>query len=80
LAPINYRLPESVRTNPPAFGSAEYFDLYYRRLFAYGSASSAGASLAFADGSVRFLSANTSLITLREISTIAGGEVPSNAF
>jgi prepilin-type N-terminal cleavage/methylation domain-containing protein len=80
LAPINYRLPESVRTNPPAPFSAEYFDLYYRRLFAYGSASSAGASLAFADGSVRFLGTNTSLITLREISTIAGGEVPSNAF
>jgi prepilin-type N-terminal cleavage/methylation domain-containing protein/prepilin-type processing-associated H-X9-DG protein len=80
LAPINYRLPESVRTSPPALGSPAYFDLYYRRLFAYGSANEGGANLAFADGSVRFLATNTNLITLRELSTMASGQVVPDAF
>ncbi len=75
LSPINYRLPESVATAPPASGSAAYFDLYYRRLFAYGSSSPAGASLAFADGSVKFLATSTNLITLRELSTMSSGIV-----
>lgn len=75
MAPINYRLPDSVATAPPASGSAEYFDLYYKRLFAYGSASPAGANIAFADGSVKFLSTNTNLLTLRELSTMSSGIV-----
>ncbi len=75
LSPINYRLPDSVATAPLAQFSAAYFDLYYRRLFAYGSSSSGGANLSFADGSVKFLSTNTNLITLRELSTSQSGNV-----
>lgn len=74
-SPINYRLPDYVGTSPPEPFSPEYFDLYYRRLFALGSASSAGASVAFSDGSVRFLTASIDLLTLRELSTRASGNV-----
>jgi len=80
LVPINYRLPDSVATSPPALSSAAYFDLYYRRLFAYGSASPAGTNLSFADGSVKFLSTNTNLLTLRELSTSASGNVVPGDF
>jgi len=73
MAPINFRLPASIATSPPPSGSAEYFDLYYRRLFSYGSANSAGANVAFSDGSVKFLSTNTSLLTLQELSTMNSG-------
>ena len=59
----------------PASGSAAYFDLYYRRLFAFGSSSPAGASLAFADGSVKFAATGTNLLVLRELSTRASGNV-----
>ncbi len=80
LSPINYRLPDSVATAPPALGTPAYFDLYYRRLFAYGSSSSGGANLSFADGSVKFLSTNTNLITLRELSTSQSGNVLSGDY
>ncbi len=72
-ASVNYRLPDSVSESPPERFSAEYFDLYYRRLFAFGSANPAGASVAMCDGSVRFLSADIDLLTLRELSTRASG-------
>ena len=75
LSPINYRLPDFSVTAPPAAFSAPYFDLYYRRLFSFGSASQAGANVSFADGSVKFLATNTNLITLRELSTFASGNV-----
>ncbi len=74
-SPINYRLPDYVGTSPPAQFSPEYFDLYYRRLFALGSASPAGASVALCDGSVRFLAASIDLLTLRELSTRASGNI-----
>lgn len=75
LVQINYRLPDSVSTTPPPAGSAAYFDLYYRRLFAYGSSSESGASVSFADGSVRLLGTGTNLLVLRELSTRASGNV-----
>ncbi len=75
LAPMGYRLPESVALVPPAPGSAEYLDIYYKRLTAFGSSSSMGGSLALADGSVRFVSSGVSLITFRELSTRASGNV-----
>ena len=75
LAPIGFRLPDSVSTSPPPLFSAQYFDLYYRRLMAYGSSAPTGASLALTDGSVRFVSSSMNLITLREFCTRNSGNV-----
>lgn len=75
MVSIGFRLPLTIETHPPASGSAEYFDLYYKRLFAYGSSSSSGASLALCDGSVRFMSSSTNLIVLRTLATRANGEM-----
>jgi len=80
LVEINYRLPESVATSPPPLSSAAYFDLYYRRLFAYGSSNPGGASLAFADGSVKFLATSTNLLVLRELSTHQSGNPVPGGF
>jgi prepilin-type N-terminal cleavage/methylation domain-containing protein/prepilin-type processing-associated H-X9-DG protein len=63
---INYRM------QPPGT-VAEMND----RLCAFGSAHPGGANFAFADGSVRFLSDQTPLLTLQALSTRAGGEVIS---
>jgi prepilin-type processing-associated H-X9-DG protein len=41
----------------------------------YGSEHSGAANLAFADGSVKFVSQQISLLTLHNLSTKAGGEV-----
>jgi prepilin-type processing-associated H-X9-DG protein len=61
---INYRTPPS--------GDA---DQARDRLCAFGSGHPGGANFAFADGSVRFLSDQTSLTTLQALSTRAAGEV-----
>jgi prepilin-type N-terminal cleavage/methylation domain-containing protein/prepilin-type processing-associated H-X9-DG protein len=61
---INYQMP-------PSGGQEEI----YERLCAYGSSHPGGANFAFAGGSVRFLSDQTSLTTLQALSTRAGGEI-----
>jgi prepilin-type N-terminal cleavage/methylation domain-containing protein/prepilin-type processing-associated H-X9-DG protein len=63
-APINYRTPR-IPTQ------AEVKD----RVDAFGSGHPGGANFGFVDGSVRFLSDQTKLITLQALSTRAGGEV-----
>jgi prepilin-type processing-associated H-X9-DG protein len=72
---INWKLPASVATNPPQFVSDPWWQLYQSRLWAYGSGHPGGCNVAFADGSVHFLSDSMSLITLQGLSTRAGGEV-----
>ncbi len=78
-APLNYRLPfnyaNRATANPPA-NNANAFRYYEElRFTAWGSQHPGGANAAFADGSVRFLSATISAATLQAISTRAGGEV-----
>jgi prepilin-type N-terminal cleavage/methylation domain-containing protein/prepilin-type processing-associated H-X9-DG protein len=69
LVPINYQVPPSA-----AVGDPWTID---NRICAYGSGHPGGANFAVADGSVRFLSDQTSLTMLRALGTRAGGEVVS---
>jgi prepilin-type N-terminal cleavage/methylation domain-containing protein/prepilin-type processing-associated H-X9-DG protein len=62
--PINYRVP-----------SGGDFSTVEDRACAFGSGHGRGANFAFADGSVRFLSESTPLLTLQALSTRADGEV-----
>jgi prepilin-type N-terminal cleavage/methylation domain-containing protein/prepilin-type processing-associated H-X9-DG protein len=65
--PINYRVP--------AGSSGTDLGWIDDRLCAFGSGHARGASFAFADGSVRFVSETTALAVLQALSTRAGGEV-----
>ena len=67
LVPINYQVPPSAAVGDPW--------TIVNRLCAYGSGHPGGANFAVADGSVRFLSDQTSLTILRALGTRAGGEV-----
>jgi len=64
--PINYQTPSWSPTFP---------DHVKERIDAFGSGHPGGANFALVDGSVRFLSEQTSLIMLQALSTRAGGEV-----
>jgi prepilin-type processing-associated H-X9-DG protein len=68
LAPIGYTHPAQM------FVDETWED---RRVTAIGSGHTAGANTAFADGSVRYLPADTHLSTLQALSTRARGEVNS---
>jgi prepilin-type N-terminal cleavage/methylation domain-containing protein len=78
FGPINYRLPFDFANRPGSISSATTFDSSaenIRRLCAFGSEHTGGAQFALGDGSVRFVSENISMLTLRALSTRAGGEV-----
>lgn len=63
--PINYRVP----ANP-----ARDYASVNLRMSAFGSGHPGGANFVFVDGSTRFLSESTNLITLRSMSTRRGNE------
>ena len=69
--PINYVLPDNFDT----LSDVEKRTLLNNRINAFGSGHRGGANFALADGSVRFLSQNISLITLQSLSTHAKREV-----
>jgi len=68
FVPINYEHPTGVAVNDT------YED---QRVSAFGSGHVGGAQFGLADGSVRFVSENISMATLRGLATRAGGEVIS---
>jgi prepilin-type N-terminal cleavage/methylation domain-containing protein/prepilin-type processing-associated H-X9-DG protein len=74
LAEINWKLPPDTPTGL-AQSDPVWRDLYFKRYHCYGSGHAGGANVAFADGSVRLLATQTSLITLQAMSTRNGGEV-----
>src|SRR5262249_61121100 len=75
LEQMNWKLPAYLDAGAPAFGTLAWNDLYYKRVGVYGSEHSGGANLAFADGSVKFVSDKISKLTLQDLCTKAIGEV-----
>ncbi|MFO0902256.1 MAG: DUF1559 domain-containing protein [Pirellulales bacterium] len=79
MAPINFRVPAPLALGssmvPPAsdYNSYQYYN--ERRISAFGSNHPQGANFALADGSVRFLSQQMSLVNLQRLSGRADGQV-----
>jgi prepilin-type N-terminal cleavage/methylation domain-containing protein/prepilin-type processing-associated H-X9-DG protein len=75
LEQLNWKLPASLDAGAPDFQTPAWNDLVYKRTAVYGSEHAGGANLAFCDGSVKFVSQQISLLTLRNLCTKADGEV-----
>ncbi|MFZ5830785.1 MAG: DUF1559 domain-containing protein [Planctomycetota bacterium] len=75
FAPINYQLPfafdERAGQDPPADSFAAFQEYVERRLCAFGSGHPGGANFCIADGSLRFMTADTDPETLKAWSTRA---------
>jgi len=71
-----------IQNEPGPFYIADKFDrqpetVPFNQLF-FGSSHPGGAFFAFCDGGVRFLTEETDLVALRNLATIAGGELESD--
>jgi prepilin-type N-terminal cleavage/methylation domain-containing protein/prepilin-type processing-associated H-X9-DG protein len=79
VAEINFRitpqLAQAASTNVNVYN--QYYGVRQR---VFGSRHTGGANLAFADGSVHFVSDSITLITLQALSTRSGGEVISEDY
>jgi prepilin-type N-terminal cleavage/methylation domain-containing protein/prepilin-type processing-associated H-X9-DG protein len=75
LEQLNWKLPASLDAGAPASNTPAWKDLYYKRVGVYGSEHAGGANLAFADGSVKFVSQQISQQTLHNLSTKAGPDL-----
>jgi prepilin-type N-terminal cleavage/methylation domain-containing protein/prepilin-type processing-associated H-X9-DG protein len=73
--PAHHFLGAAVPINYQTHWSSTIADQVMERIDAFGSGHPGGANFALVDGSVRFLSEQTSLIMLQALSTRAGGEV-----
>ena len=71
LVQIIFRLP----ANLPKVGTAAWIALLYQRINAFGSSHPGGRNIAFADGSVHFVSDGLDQITLEALCTKSGSEV-----
>jgi prepilin-type N-terminal cleavage/methylation domain-containing protein/prepilin-type processing-associated H-X9-DG protein len=79
MAEINFRLTQAIAM--AAASDVNVFNQYSGvRQRVYGSRHPGGANLAFADGSVKFVRDSITLITLKALSTRAGGEVIAEDF
>ena len=80
-AELNYRVPVDYahreQASPPANSRNDFRYYADLRLCAFGSNHPGGAGFALADGSVRFISDDIPLTTLRALSTRDGGEIAS---
>jgi prepilin-type processing-associated H-X9-DG protein len=77
VAPINWVIPPG--TMKPCPGDPNCYVPEDDRFSVFGSKHPGGANFCLADGSVRFLSDSTPLVTvLQPMCTIAGGEVIPN--
>jgi prepilin-type N-terminal cleavage/methylation domain-containing protein/prepilin-type processing-associated H-X9-DG protein len=76
---LNFVLTDAIAN--AASTDINVFNQYFNaRMWAYGSLHPGGANMAFCDGSVRFLSNSTTLITLQALCTRAKGEVISQDY
>src|SRR5262249_46103241 len=78
-AEINFRLTEPI-ARAASTGVTAFNQYWGGRQRVYGSRHPGGANLAFADGSVKFVRDSISLITLKALSTRAGGEAIAEDF
>ncbi len=77
-SPWNYRVPQDALNYSP--GGAQWWDVFIKRLDAWGSQHPGGAHAAFGDGSVRFIRTEIPQLTLRALSTKGAGDAISGDY
>jgi prepilin-type processing-associated H-X9-DG protein len=76
IYPINTRIPDSAPAAP--FTDVAYVNKVEAGIFGWSSGHPGGVNLAFADGSVHFVSNSVNATVIRDLSTRAGGETVSS--